>query len=41
MEHLWHKYAAVGVATLARFLKPNYRGNSAKGAGRGGTWAFR
>lgn len=39
--HLWHKYAAVGLATfLSIFFKPNYHGNSAKGRGSGRTQAF-
>lgn len=36
---LWHKYAAVGLATFL-FFKPNYHGNSAKGEGVGRTQAF-
>lgn len=41
--HLWHKYAAVGLATFLSFFfffKPNYHGNSAKGEGVGRTRAF-
>lgn len=37
--HLWHKYAAVGLAT-SLFFKPNYHGNSAKREEVGRTWAF-
>lgn len=38
--HLWHKYAAVGLATFLSFFKPNYHGNSAKGEGVGRTRTF-
>lgn len=38
--HLWHKYAAVGLATFLSFFKPNYHENSAKGEGVGRTRTF-